>query len=212
MIFFLFTKKKITRLFAENIITSHNIYDNKISEYDFIIPALKKYDVDLFYFIIEEICNLTNKIDKTKLDNKQLGLLKSFEFNFDVKKINFFIGTLLLPDSSTIDFLDTYCCPNIFRKIIFSLDNIDSLMSAFYTNILDYNVIEYMEVICDFIGDTNPEFINKMLAKAKNIKMAQLLIDYGADYEKLYESKKFHKCDSCVKKLVRKLIRETSDS
>ncbi|AKI79913.1 hypothetical protein [Niemeyer virus] len=203
-------KKKITRLFAENIITSHNIYDNKIDEYEFIIPALEKDDVDLFYFVVEEICNLTNKIDKTKLDNKQLGLLKSFEFNFDVKEINSFIGNLLLPDFNTAA-IDTYCCPNIFRQIIFSLDNIDSLMSDFFTNILDYDIIEYMRVICDFIGDTNPKFINKMLTEAESTEMAQLLIDNGADYEKLYESTEFSKCDDCIKKFIKNLINETAD-
>ena len=79
-------------------------------------------------------------------------------------------------------------------------------------DILMYDAVEYMGILCDFIGDTRPEFINKILVEARSTKMAQLLIDYGADYEALYESNEFRKCDSCVNKLVKKIIRETSDS
>ncbi|ADO18031.1 hypothetical protein [Acanthamoeba castellanii mimivirus] len=205
-------KHKLTKLFMENKIDK-SIDNMEISLFQFLIPALKKDDVGLFNFIIEEICNLTSEIDKTKLDKTQLGYLESIDIDFGIRDINTLIDYYMLCDFDDCSPEDEmYFCPNIFRQLIFSLDNLDSLAGRILFDIPEYNVVEYMGIICDFIGETNPLLINKMLPEAKSTEMAQLLIDCGADYEKLYESKKFSKCNSCVKKLIKELIKETSDS
>ncbi len=196
-------KSKLTRLFVNNKISDSNIDKIKIGLQDFIKPVYEKDDVNLFDFIIEEIHNLTSDIDKTKLYKKQLGFLKIFEFYYelDTESINRFINYVL-----------DCTCPKIFKQLLFNLGNVDLLDKTIVRDILEFNMVEYMGIICDFIGDTNPELINKMLTKATSTEMAQLLIDCGADYEKLYESQNFRKCDSCVKKLIKKIIKETSDS
>lgn len=197
-------KNKLTRLFVNNKISDSNIDKIKIYLQQFIKPAYKKDDVNLFYFIIEEIRNLTSDIDKTKLYKKQLGLLKIFEFysELDTDTIIRFINYIL--DDP---------CPKIFKQLLFNLGNIDSLINyRIIDDILEFNMVEYMDIICDFIGDSNPELINGMLIDAESTEMAKLLIDCGADYEKLYGSNNFHKCDYSVKKLIKNLIKETSDS
>ncbi|AKI79909.1 hypothetical protein [Niemeyer virus] len=207
-------KHKLTKLFATDKIDVC-IYNIQISLFQFLIPALKKDDVDLFNFIIEEMCNLTSEIDKTKLNKKQLQYLKiiDIDIDFSIPDINIFIDFYMLCDFDDCSPEDEmYFCPKIFRQLIFGLDNLDSLDGRILFDILEYNVVEYMNVVCDFIGNTNPKLINKMLPEAKSTEMAQLLIDCGADYEKLYESNNFSKCNLCVKKFIKELIKETDDS
>ncbi|AKI79911.1 hypothetical protein [Niemeyer virus] len=206
-------KNKLTKLFTSGKILDLELCKIKIDPKFFLISALKKDDVKLFEFVIEEICNLTNEIDKTKLDKKQSKLLEKFEVNFDFKFIDDIISNYMLDDFNLdINIEPTYFCPNIFRQILLTVSDIKYLDNGTMFDILAYDIVEYMGIICDFIGDSNPELINGMLIDAKSTEMAQLLIDYGAEYEKLYESQEFHECHSNVKKLIKKLIKETSDS
>ncbi|AEQ60358.1 hypothetical protein [Acanthamoeba polyphaga mimivirus] len=207
-------KNKLTKLFINgNILDLDRKFE--IDPQIFLIPSLVKDDVNLFDFIIEEICNLTSEIDKTKLDKKQLKLLENFKVKFDSEFICEIIYSRMLHDFEDIlQVEDTYFCPKIFKQM---LPNISDLINSLTHNriiqfIIAYNIVEYMGILCDFIGDTEPKFINNMLIKATSTEMGQLLVDYGADYEKLYISTSFKNCSDCVKKLVKKIIKETSDS
>ncbi|AEJ34411.1 hypothetical protein MIMI_L177 [Acanthamoeba polyphaga mimivirus] len=207
-------KNKLTKLFInDNILDLDSKFE--IGPQIFLTPSFVKDDVNLFDFIIEEICNLTSEIDKTKLDKKQLKLLENFKVKFDSEFICEIIYSRMLHDFEDIlQVEDTYFCPKIFKQM---LPNISDLINSLTHNriiqfIIAYNIVEYMGILCDFIGDTEPKFINNMLIKATSTEMGQLLIDYGADYEKLYRSTSFKNCSDCVKKLVKKIIKETSDS
>ncbi|AAV50453.1 hypothetical protein [Acanthamoeba castellanii mimivirus] len=207
-------KSKLTKLFTSGKIFYLEISEIEINPCIFLVPALRKDDTNLFDFIMEEICNLTSEIDKTKLNKKRLKLLENFEVEFNSEFIWEIINYYILDDFGRGENrYGTYICPNIFRQLLSSIFDMDSLIDeGGVDDILMYDAVEYMGILCDFIGDTRPEFINKILVEARSTKMAQLLIDYGADYEALYESNEFRKCDSCVNKLVKKIIRETSDS
>ncbi len=194
-------KKKLIGLFPNNKILEFDPCETRITLHEFLIPAYKKDDVNLFDFIVEKMCNITSEIDKTKLYKKQLRMLERFEFEFDTTTINHIFAMKL-----GIHF------PEIFKHLLFKLESIDLLNKAIIQDILNGNMVEYMGIICDFIGDYNPELINILLIKANSTEMGQLLIDYGADYEKLYRSTSFKNCSDCVKKLVKKIIKETSDS
>ncbi|AKI79910.1 hypothetical protein [Niemeyer virus] len=206
-------KNKLTKLFINGKILD---LDGKIriDPQIFLMSSFVKDDVNLFDFIIEEICNLTSEIDKTKLNKQQLELLEKFEVKFNSEFICEIIYNHMLHDfEDVLRIEDAYFCPNIFKQM---LPNISNLINSLTCNriiqfIIEHNVVEYMGIICDFIGDTNPEFINKMLIRAKSTEMAQLLIDSGADYEVLYRSTSFKNCNDCVKTLIKKLVQATSD-
>ncbi|AEJ34415.1 hypothetical protein MIMI_L181a [Acanthamoeba polyphaga mimivirus] len=204
-------KHKLVKILSGNKFLDVDFDKIMISIFIFLVPSLEKDDIEFFNFIVDEFRYLLNDIDETKLNDEQLSLLKKFRSEYEILDINDFIYCYTVCDFSTQN-EKTYYCPNIFRQMVLSLDNINYLKNNVVPDILEYDIVEYMGVICDFIGTTNPKLINKMLTKARSTEMAQLLIDYGADYEKLYESNKFRECHSSVKKLVRKIIRETSDS
>ncbi|AKI79912.1 hypothetical protein [Niemeyer virus] len=206
-------KNKLVKILSKNKFLDVDFDKIMINIIIFLVPSLEKDDVEFFNFIIDEFCYLLNDIDETKLNDKQLSLLKIFRSKYEIIDINInnIIYRYIVSDFS-MQGEEIYFCPNIFKQIIFSLDNINSLKYNIVSDILDYNIVEYMGVICDFIGTNNPKLINDMLTKAKSTEMSQLLIDYGADYEALYESNKFRKCNDCVKTFIEKLIKETIDS
>ncbi|ADO18030.1 hypothetical protein [Acanthamoeba castellanii mimivirus] len=220
------TTPNLTDEFANDIIA---IYKRKIIKYldtnnddnthinekfhfpNFLIMAYKNDDVYLFNFINDDFFQIVddlNNIDKTKLNKKQLRTLELF--NYKYKLNNQSINSIILPNLIRNDYvkLVKYFCPKIFKELITGFGNFSLLNELILENILIYNNLEYMEIICECFEHTNPELVNKLLPSSRSVEMAQLLIDHGADYEAFYYSNTFILSNISVKKHVAKLVRE----
>ncbi|AAV50454.1 hypothetical protein [Acanthamoeba castellanii mimivirus] len=203
-------KHKFTKVFMTNGL--YTPVTLKIDLDYFLKPAFRTDDVNLFDIIVEELSTLTDEIDKTKLDKKQLEYLKFFDTTLNAGDINSILyHDLIYNINNPKDKSHNYYCPNIFRRMIFSLDNINLLRDNVF-DILTLDLIEYANILCDFIGNNDPGFIEMMFIYAKSTEMAQLLIDSGVDYEALYKSNKLYRSEPVVKKLVNRLIKENANS
>ncbi|AKI79914.1 hypothetical protein [Niemeyer virus] len=203
-------KRKIIKLFTKE---KHEL-DNDLNIIPievFLMLSFRNDDVDMFYFVIEEMSKLHNHIDTGNFTRQELCAFNKFVYNFNANNINTIINTHLIGLNHEYYFLVFYC-PKIFNQLILELNDISLLSESIMFDILQLDFVEYMIAICETIGNSNPKILVKFLRCAKSIEMAQLLIDYGADYEKLYKSSKFSKCNSHVKLFIEKLVRETIDS
>ncbi|AHA45692.1 hypothetical protein HIRU_S786 [Hirudovirus strain Sangsue] len=177
----------------------------------FLIPSFRNDDVDMFYFVVEEMSKLHDYIDTGNLTGRELNVFNNFVYNFNADIINTTINSHLIGLNHKHNFLVFYC-PKIFNQLVLKLNDKTSLNESIIFDVLQLDFIEYMITVCETIGNNNPKILNKFLRYAKSTEMAQLLIDYGADYEKLYKSSKFHECNNCVKHFIENLVEETIDS
>ncbi|AKI79908.1 hypothetical protein [Niemeyer virus] len=220
------TTSNLTDDFAHDIIA---IYKRKLINYldinndnnthisgkfhfpNFLIMAYKNDDVDLFNFINDELSQIIDyldNVDKTKINKKQLKTLELFYDNYELnnKNINLIILIKFIKGND-VEFF-SYFCPKIFKELISGFENVSLLNRLILDYILIHDELKYMEIICESFAYSNPKLVNELLSGSESVGMAQLLIDYGADYEAFYYSNTFISSNTLVKKYVAKLVRE----
>ncbi|AKI79915.1 hypothetical protein [Niemeyer virus] len=205
-------KQKITYLFTEDFSNIDNLLDTVLDIKVFITPSFKTDDINLFNYVVEELSNITNDINEEELSKKQIIAFKKIKSKYtsDVdcifKLINMCVESI---------YEKSFHCPNIFKQLVEDYvkdcGNIGLLFNYFFRRIVDKDKFAYAEILCEKVNG-DQKFLRKILFKnAATIKEAQILIDYGLDYEEIYEDPDFKKLPNGIIKFIEKLIEETAD-
>ncbi|AKI80842.1 hypothetical protein [Acanthamoeba polyphaga mimivirus] len=173
-----------------------------LSLMDFIKPVLSTDNVDLFYYVIDELTTIVGQIfcdnDTSECDNiDKLDTKFKYDSSKSIKIINHLVSI-------------SFYCPKIFKQLLIDINNID-LISDIINKLVFYNYIEYVVIIFDYLGSNIQKFIDEIFLYATSIDMIDLLIDYGADYEKIYRNRKFHKLREDIIVHIKKLIKSNKN-
>jgi DNA integrity scanning protein DisA with diadenylate cyclase activity len=158
--------------------------------------------VDLFYYVIDELTTIVGQIfcdnDTSECDNiDKLDTKFKYDSSKSIKIINHLVSI-------------SFYCPKIFKQLLIDINNID-LISDIINKLVFYNYIEYVVIIFDYLGSNIQKFIDEIFLYATSIDMIDLLIDYGADYEKIYRNRKFHKLREDIIVHIKKLIKSNKN-
>lgn len=187
---------KDRKYFMDKII-SHTF---KLNLMDFVKPVLSTNNVDLFYYIIDE---LTTIIGQFFCDNNisecddQLDTKFEYNSSISIKIVNYLIYRSLY-------------CPKIFKQLLIDINDVDLIGNIMDTLVFN-NCIEYVAITLDYLGSNSQKFNNKIFLHATSIEMIDLLIDYGADYETIYRNRKFHKLREDILVHIKKLIKSNKN-
>ncbi len=173
-----------------------------LSLMDFVRPVLPTDNVDLFYYIIDELTTILGQIfcdnDTSECDNPdKLNTNFKYDSSKSAEIINYLIYKSLY-------------CPKIFKQLLIDINNINSTRDII--NKLVYkDYIEYVAITLDYLGSNSQKFIDEIFLHATSIEMIDLLIDYGADYETIYMGSKIYRLREDILVHTKKLIKSNKN-
>lgn len=205
-------KHKITYLFTEDFSNIDNLLYTVLDLKVFITPAFKTDDINLFNYVVEELSNIMGDIREEELSKKQMVPFKKIKSKYILETDCIF----KLIDVCVGSFYEkSFHCPNIFKQLVEDyIENhgsIGLLFCNFFRKIVANDKFTYAGILCEKINGDQKFLRNFLFESVGSVKEVQILIDYGLDYEEIYEDPDFRELPSSITKFIRNLIKETSN-